>query len=1121
MSGRSRAMGLAIIMLASLVLIPSAPLAGATGSSVQTCSDGSVWISEIMPSDEGEGWVELQTSSWDTCNLDGWAISSGVAAEEKQFDANDTIVPSWRTNLSNQSDATLLGSQNSTVGDFHITFDVSVDGGMIALESPSGMFTNVSFPGWNAGDGSYHVCVDSTTNNPVWSWTGMENRSSTPDNLNDCPPPPMPSWPEVTLEWRLPGDTMWMVTPDLGAGDVQMNAMAHNLTDGGNYSLDLTIMTSTPDVSYANLLNISVPAFSPSGTSHEWMPWNMTFPDGTCEVWIYGSLIDLDTNMSVTGVYERYGMCMWEEPEAHAWVEWSQNGSENWNLQPGETFEMTAKLIHLVSGTNYSLHVDVLIDNVTVVDTTEQFVSNGSNVGYGYDVTFPDEFCTVEVILILHDESTPISDAHNNTWYADCMEMGPNFNFEHHDNAHVNFDDFEAGNDYDLKVMFHNLVLNESYTFMLFQMSDVSNSTELINVSWVAMNDWNQENFTLSIDSDACYVSLAWFFAYSPEDSTEVHTMSNDYLNVMLCDEPWVEPEIRVTDADGNDFEIEDMTLGDNHVVFHMMGFEPNVTASLSFDIRMNNEDDPSYSVQYNITFDEAGNATQDVLLSIPNGTLFADVEWNLNGEGGFYWSNHEEVWFIEEPPEPMMESAAWDIELTSSGLVLTQENNWNISTDFAEVWDTVEGNGDGTLTAAELDAEICPDDDGDDDGAELAFNFPQDGMMSINGDPLSMDISSMTCTVSSTEHASGMHATITFSMTYRGTYTADAMGELVWDIEARDDGDSDVYWNREDKCVWNDDETEWDCFYWDQEDDEYHESTWWYYCEFIGASDATEVDRWMCTDDFGRSDAWADSANNTHHLDGTVPEEGMPVFTTTYTISGNEDYELEFAQLWWDTTTLAFSISDGSGTVTSDLGYNPTDGRIVWHDAHHGHDHGNETDTNTTDGNTTDTNVTEPAVPNRAPVCNLYVAMNPGTGTVAQKIEAGATAVPAPMTGTYTLPLIPGDYEFMLDCTDPDGDTLTVVASGAGNTVTAEDSSGHFYAALGFTVDPSDTWTEDLTITWADAELNGQVVITLTTDLPAITDVADAAGGLPGPGAAMTLVAMLGAAMLLGRRRD
>ena len=88
-------------------------------------------------------------------------------------------------------------------------------------------------------------------------------------------------------------------------------------------------------------------------------------------------------------------------------MEWSQNGSENWDLRPGETFEMTAKLIHLVSGTNYSLHVDVLIDNVTVVDTTEQFMSNGSNVGYGYDVTFPDEFCTVEVILILHDESTP------------------------------------------------------------------------------------------------------------------------------------------------------------------------------------------------------------------------------------------------------------------------------------------------------------------------------------------------------------------------------------------------------------------------------------------------------------------------------------------------------------------------------------------------------------------------------------------------------------------------------------------------------------------------------------------------------------------------------------------
>ena len=215
------------------------------------------------------------------------------------------------------------------------------------------------------------------------------------------------------------------------------------------------------------------------------------------------------------------------------------------------------------------------------------------------------------------------------------------FNFEHHDDAHVNFDDLEARNDYDLKV-FHNLVLNESYTFMLFQTSNVElNRTHqrsgLPRTTGI-------RNFTLSIDSDACFVSLAWFFGYSPEDSTAVHTMSNDYLNVMLCDEPWVEPEIRVTDADGNDFEIEDMTLGDNHVVFHMMGFEPNATASLGFDIRINNEDDPSYSVQYNITFDEAGNATQDVLLSIPNGTLFADVGWNLNGDGGMYWSNNEEV---------------------------------------------------------------------------------------------------------------------------------------------------------------------------------------------------------------------------------------------------------------------------------------------------------------------------------------------------------------------------------------------------------------------------------------------------------------------------------------------
>ena len=96
-----------------------------------------------------------------------------------------------------------------------------------------------------------------------------------------------------------------------------MNAMAHNLTDGGNtprpHDHDIDA-----DVSYANLLNISVPAFYP-GTSHEWMPWNAASRRDLRGM-IYGSLIDLDTNMSVTSVYERYGMCMWEEPKpTHGW----------------------------------------------------------------------------------------------------------------------------------------------------------------------------------------------------------------------------------------------------------------------------------------------------------------------------------------------------------------------------------------------------------------------------------------------------------------------------------------------------------------------------------------------------------------------------------------------------------------------------------------------------------------------------------------------------------------------------------------------------------------------------------------------------------------------------------
>ena len=127
-----------------------------------------------------------------------------------------------------------------------------------------------------------------------------------------------------------------------------------------------------------------------------------------------------------------------------------------------------------------------------------------------------------------------------------------------------------------------------------------------------------------------------------------------------------------------------------------------------------------------------------------------------------------------------------------------------------------------------------------------------------------------------------------------------------------------------------------------------------------------------------------------------------------------------------------------------------------------------------------------------------------------------------APLSGTATLPLIPGTYEFMVDCTDPDGDDLVITISDGVMTVTAEAMDGHFYGGLGFSVDETADFTQDVKVTWTDGTESGELVVTFTTDLAdALDDVAESGlAGLPGFTTPLSMLALLGAAMLFGRNR-
>jgi hypothetical protein len=311
--------------------------------------------------------------------------------------------------------------------------------------------------------------------------------------------------------------------------------------------------------------------------------------------------------------------------------------------------------------------------------------------------------------------------------------------------------------------------------------------------------------------------------------------------------------------------------------------------------------------------------------------------------------------------------------------------------------------------------------------------------------------------------------------------------------------------------CVWNADQMYWSC----------DNGSWWGYCEMqhTDATDSNNSERiWYCTDLFGSDESYSNTTGNTHYADETMPSV-VNIQNIRYGVTSSDSFDLINAKFVRDDgVSLMMAISSGSAYVDIPYNWDNLDsGRFVWTAV--SDNSSNQTDDGTDDSNNTSTE-------NRLPVCDVFAVSNVGASgqiaasDIAAKL-AGNTALTAPLTGTLTVPLTAGSYEFMVDCTDPDGDDLVISINDGITTITAEAMDGHFYGGLGFIVKEESTFTYEVTVTWTDGTESGEVKVTfdavMGTPEP---DETASTSGLPGFTAPLSMLALLGAAMLLGRHK-
>jgi len=172
-----------------------------------------------------------------------------------------------------------------------------------------------------------------------------------------------------------------------------------------------------------------------------------------------------------------------------------------------------------------------------------------------------------------------------------------------------------------------------------------------------------------------------------------------------------------------------------------------------------------------------------------------------------------------------------------------------------------------------------------------------------------------------------------------------------------------------------------------------------------------------------------------------------------------------------------------------------------------------------------TDPTVADPV--DTAPNCDVFYwvgsAGNPTNDWNWTEMMSGWSEFQAPDNGEYTLALPKGDYFVYFGCWDAEGDDITLAVDGLPEIQEFEADESWVWGWDEFSINDEDVGMQhDMVISWSSTDFGGNVTIHFTGVDSLADSVAESdTGGLPGFTASLGLMAMLGAALILARRKD
>jgi len=158
----------------------------------------------------------------------------------------------------------------------------------------------------------------------------------------------------------------------------------------------------------------------------------------------------------------------------------------------------------------------------------------------------------------------------------------------------------------------------------------------------------------------------------------------------------------------------------------------------------------------------------------------------------------------------------------------------------------------------------------------------------------------------------------------------------------------------------------------------------------------------------------------------------------------------------------------------------------------------------------------------NMFPICSWYYAVTLANGTMMEDQWMDE----APQSGDYMITLVDNaSYDIYVSCWDPEGGKMVLdITSPLGNS--SNTSIGEAKGHIAFKIPAGTGGNVTFDVSWTDGYHNENSTLTVyatgdgTLDLSDI-DVDDAEGLLPGFTVGLGVVAMLGAAMIAGRRNE